>query len=226
MIFDKFIKEEIGIFEHSDIPLWAVIAVNLAIKQELNVDDHKYVLNVVHFNSLTKNKYLKEEFLKAEENLLEILDYNIGFLTYIEILHHFLLINSFNCLPESNFECFKEITETILIMVISNFESLNLPMTVVCNAVLLYSLKIAFNTRIEILENNKICESPLLSKKEEYLWTQEIVNNSNVEEDHLYSVFEDIKYFIDEFYNYKNEIQMDFIHFFFKFEHYDEDEGI
>ena len=224
MIFDKFIKEQIGIFEINDIPLWAIIAMNLAIKQELKLDDNNYVLNFDNFNTLTKNSYSKNDFLKAEETILEILEYKVGFLSYLEILHFFLLVNCFNCLPENNFECFKEMAETILIMVISNFDALNLPITVLVNAVLLYSLKIAFKTRIKILENSEYSENPLISKKEEYLWTQEIVNNSRIEEDLLFSVFEDIKFFIDEFYNYKNEIPMGFIHYFFKFEHYDEEE--
>ena len=198
MLFDNFVQTCDKPLQESEVDLWGLAALFIAVKYE----EEENKLSLLDLREFSRDKYTKEVFAAAEETIFTKLGHAIGFPTFLEILDELMLRNDFVFESSSKL---KTVAESIMIRCLLYPHMLKTRPDLFCGAALIYTIRLFYqHYRSFLLAAKKPFNKYELKYKEEF-FVDSIAKITKLNKSMLLSVCEEIQELVEDFDDYKEK---------------------
>jgi len=199
MLFDYFVQIYDKPLADSEVDLWGLAALFIAVKYE--EEDNK--LSLLSLCEFCRDKYTKEHFAAAEETIFIKLEYRIGFPTYLEIIDELMLRSEFVFESSSKL---KTVVESVMIRCLLYPHMLKTRPDLFCGAALIYTIRLFYqHYRGFLMSVKKPFNKHELKYKEEF-FVDSIAKITKLNKSMLLSVCEEIQELVEDFEDYKEKV--------------------
>ena len=198
MIFDNYVQVCDKPLSDTEIDLWGLSALFIAVKYE----EEENKLSLVNLRDFCRDKYTVEHFAAAEETIFTRLGHRIGFPTFSEILDELMLRNDFVFDSSSKL---KTVAESVMIRCLLYPHMLKTRPDLFCGAALIYTIKLFYeHYRFFLIAAKKPFNKYELKFKEEF-FVDSIAKITKLNKSMLLSVCDEIKELMEDFDDYKEK---------------------